>query len=185
MILSFYNVVIEHITNNRGIERSKISEKIEGDRPPVEMHPSYPSRDDFTQLIGHALVTHFNHLVFEEGRQREKRLTLEDLETVINSSEFYRDGDAYFSGIWKQAEVSRPHRQLEVLCNLCCAKLSLSKLVEETSLSVEILQKALETLRRHDVIKQENDLYTYTVELMRYWVKRMKVTKNLNNNSNV
>ncbi|MCA1992535.1 MAG: AAA family ATPase [Coleofasciculus sp. S288] len=159
---------------------------IEYDREVVEeIYHLTNGQPYLTQLIGHALVTHFNHLVFEEGRQREKRLTLEDLETVINSSEFYRDGDAYFSGIWKQAEVSRPHRQLEVLCNLCCAKLSLSKLVEETSLSVEILQKALETLRRHDVIKQENDLYTYTVELMRYWVKRMKVTKNLNNNSNV
>jgi hypothetical protein len=130
-----------------------------------------------TQLIGHALVTHFNQQVFEEGRHREKHFTLEDLESVVNSPVFYCDGDAYFAGVWKQAETSQPHGQLAILCKLCCARLSQSQLVEETTLSIEIVQVALETLKRHDVIKQENGCYIYTVELMRRWVRRTKVTR--------
>ncbi|MBF2075462.1 MAG: AAA family ATPase [Synechococcales cyanobacterium C42_A2020_086] len=129
------------------------------------------------QLIGHALVTRFNQRVFAEGRQGEKRFKLEDLEAVVNSPEFYRDGDAYFAGIWRRAEISQPHGQLGILCKLCCAKLSLPNLVEDGILSSEAVHSALEALKRHDVIEQEGNHYTYTVELMRRWVERMKIAK--------
>lgn len=151
---------------------------IEYDREVVhEIYHLTNGQPYLTQLIGHLLVTRFNQQVFEEERQHEKRFTLEDLESVVNSPEFYCDGDAYFAGIWRQAEVSQPRGQLEILCKLCCAKLSQSQLAEETNLSIEMTQAALATLERHDVIKQENARYTYTVELMRRWVKRTKVNR--------
>jgi hypothetical protein len=127
------------------------------------------------QLIGHALVTCFNQQLFEAGKFYKKCFTLEDLEAVVNSPEFYWDGDAYFAGIWQQAEFSQPQGQLEILRKLCYAKLSQAQLVAETTLSIEVLRPALEMLQRHDIIQQQNDQYIYTVELMQRWVARMKV----------
>ena len=67
------------------------------------------------QLIGHGLVTRFNRQTFEEGIERERRFTLADVDAVISAPEFYRDGDAYFTGVWRQAEASPPPGQTPVL----------------------------------------------------------------------
>lgn len=151
---------------------------IEYDREVVEeIYRLTNGQPYLTQLIGHALVTRFNQQFFEESKQCEKHFILEDLEAVVSSPEFYRDGDAYFAGIWRQAEVSQPNGQLEILCKLCRAKLSELQLAQETTLTIEMVQAALETLKRHDVLRYEDGNYTYTVELMRYWVERMKVAK--------
>ena len=67
------------------------------------------------QLIGHGLVARFNRQAFEEGVERERRFSLADVEAVIDAPEFYRDGDAYFTGVWRQAEASKPPGQTAVL----------------------------------------------------------------------
>ncbi len=127
------------------------------------------------QLIGRALVTRYNRQVFEERQQRSKRFNLGDLESVVNSPEFYRDGDAYFSGVWRQAMTSQPLGQLDVLCELCVTELSQVQLFRAVNLGIEETHAVLKTLRRHDVIKKDNDNYSYTVELMRRWVQRSQL----------
>lgn len=123
------------------------------------------------QLICQTLVTHFNRQTFEEGRERERRFRVEDVEAVINAPEFYRDGDAYFNGVWVQAQESQPEGQLEILQRLCRKPMSVRELVAETSLSGEEVEQALNTLANHDVIVCEGENYVYTVELMRRWVE--------------
>ena len=124
------------------------------------------------QLIGHTLVTRFNRQMFEERIERERRFTLEDVQTVINTPEFYRDGNAYFNGVWVQAENSEPAGQTAILETLSQTDLSITEIAEKTFFSLEQVQSALKTLQRHDVVKQQDAKYFYTVELMRRWVVR-------------
>lgn len=126
------------------------------------------------QLVGHTLVTCLNRQTFEEGIERERRFTVADVEAIINTPEFYRDGNAYFNGIWVQAENSEPREQIAVLKVLSYTSLSLTDIVNQTNLDLGQVQAALETLQRHDVIKQENGQYVYTVELMRRWVAQRR-----------
>jgi len=124
------------------------------------------------QLICRELVTNFNREVFEEGRERERRFTVEDVETVINNPDFYSDGNTYFTGVWRQAEKSSPPEQLQILRKLCHKELSPLQLEQETTLSLEQVQAALQTLQAHDVIREQDGYYGYTVKLMQEWVKR-------------
>jgi hypothetical protein len=124
------------------------------------------------QLIGHTLVTRFNRQMFEEGIERERRFTLADVQAVINTPEFYRDGNAYFNGVWVQAENSEPAGQTAILEALCHEALSITEIVDKIDLSLAQVQAALETLQRHDVVMHNDGQYLYTVELMRRWVVR-------------
>lgn len=126
------------------------------------------------QLICHTLITRFNRQTFEEGIERERRFTFEDVEAVINAPEFYRDGNAYFNGVWVQAETSEPTGQVDILKALSRTSLSLNAIADKTGLNLEEVQAALETLKRHDVIEQRDEQYVYTVELMRRWVERQE-----------
>jgi len=121
------------------------------------------------QLIGHGLVTRFNRQTFEQGVERERRFSLADVEAVINAPEFYRDGDAYFTGVWRQAETSEPPGQTAVLRALVNLPES-SDLPESWELAGR--WRALETLARHDVVMEEDGRWQFTVELMRRWVAR-------------
>ncbi|MBF2087267.1 helix-turn-helix domain-containing protein [Thermoleptolyngbya sp. C42_A2020_037] len=125
------------------------------------------------QLLGHTLVTYFNRVVFEQGVSRDKRLTLQDLERVVHSASFYRDSDAYFMGIWQQAENSQPVGQSQVLRCLGDRPLSISELSDKTDLSVSTLQSILSALQKRGIVVNTNGRYTYAVELMRGWVKRL------------
>jgi len=130
------------------------------------------------QLICDNLVNRFNRQTFNQGITRDSRFTVEDVEAVINSQEFYQDGSAYFEGVWKQAKDSPPDGQLEILKALIDTNLSSTELAERTGLSIDRVREALETLKRHDVIIDRGDeekIYTYTVELMRRWVKERKI----------
>jgi hypothetical protein len=124
------------------------------------------------QLVGLGLVTRFNRQTFEEGVERERRFTLADVEAVINAPEFFRDGNAYFTGIWVQAAKSEPAGQTAVLGALSqsAAGMSIEEIARHAQLPSENAQQALETLRRHDVVLQENGCWKFTVELMRRWV---------------
>ena len=124
------------------------------------------------QLIGHGLVTRFNRETFEEGLERKRRLVLSDVEAVINASEFYRDGEAYFAGVWVQAEKSEPPGQTTVLGVLAQSEVGLSveEITRQTPLALENVQRALEALAHHDVLSQQEGQWKFTVELMRRWV---------------
>jgi AAA+ ATPase superfamily predicted ATPase len=124
------------------------------------------------QLIGHGLVTRFNRQTFEEGVERERRFSLADVEAVIGAPEFYRDGDAYFTGVWRQAETSEPPGQTATLHVLARSEagIPLEEIARHTGLALEEVRSALETLMRHDVVMEEDGRWQFTVELMRRWV---------------
>jgi hypothetical protein len=124
------------------------------------------------QLIGHGLVTRFNRQTFEEGVERERRFTLADVEAVIGAPEFYRDGDAYFTGVWRQAEASPPPGQTAVLRALACSEAGtpIGDCADQAGLAPEEVSGALDTLKRHDVAMDADGRWRFTVELMRRWV---------------
>jgi hypothetical protein len=124
------------------------------------------------QLICHGLVTRFNRQTFEEDVERERRFNLADVEAVIGAPEFFRDGDAYFTGVWVQADKSEPHGQTAVLRALAQSEIGMpvEEIVSRAKLAPEDVQHALETLTRHDVVMQEDHRWRFTVELMRRWV---------------
>ncbi len=124
------------------------------------------------QLAGHGLVTRFNRQTFEEGIERERRFGLADIEAVIGAPEFYRDGDAYFTGVWRQAETSPPPGQAAVLRALAPSEVGLpvEDIARQAGLSAQAVRDALEMLKRHDVVAQTDGCWRFTVELMRRWV---------------
>ncbi len=124
------------------------------------------------QLICHCLVTRFNRQSFEEGVERERRFSLADVEAVINTPEFFRDGDAYFTGVWKQAETGESAEQQKVLRTLAQSEtgMSIKEIAQQTGLAREDVQQALDVLQRHDVVTESAGIWQFTVELMRRWV---------------
>jgi hypothetical protein len=124
------------------------------------------------QLIGHGLVTGFNRQTFEEGVERERRFSLADVEAVIGATEFFRAGDAYFTGVWRQAETGPPPGQTAVLRALAHTEAGMTgqEIAREVELTSEQVKQALDTLKRHDVMIEEDGRWRFTVELMRRWV---------------
>lgn len=128
------------------------------------------------QLICHCLVSLFNRQTFEEGIERERRFHRSDVEAVINAPEFFRDGDAYFSGVWQQAQhddTPEAYAMLKVLAQ-AEAGLSIAELVEQSGLALEQAQAGLKFLQRHDMVRETAGHWTFTVELMRRWVLHRK-----------
>jgi hypothetical protein len=121
------------------------------------------------QLICHSLVSRFNRQTFEEGMERERRFTLDDVQAVINSPELFRDGNAYFTGVWSQAEAPQ-HQVLKTLAPSVTG-MTTAELEVATQLSGKELEEALEILKQHDVVREEEGKWVYWVELMRKWVK--------------
>ncbi len=126
-----------------------------------------------TQLICQNLITRFNRQRFEEQREIEPRFTIADVQTIITEPNFFNDGNAYFRGIWEQAQETQGPAQLAILQNLTDRPLTQTELFDRTNLPPDILDRALKLLIEHDVI-QPNDQtqYHYRVELMRQWVAR-------------
>ncbi|MCP4347554.1 MAG: ATP-binding protein [Desulfobacterales bacterium] len=124
------------------------------------------------QLICHGLVTRFNRQTFEQGVEREHRFSIKDVEAVINAPEFFRDGNAYFTGVWIQAEKSEPLEQTKVLRTMSQSEhgMTVEQIAGHMKLPNEKIENALETLTRHDVVIRKDGLWQLTVELMRRWV---------------
>ena len=136
------------------------------------------------QLICHCLVTRFNRQMFEDAGHavssgttetsipRQRRFSLADVDAVMNSPEFFRDGDAYFSGVWAQARDGEAAEQHKVLQALATSETGLStgELHQKSALPQERLLAALQVLQRHDVVRELEGKWQFTVELMRRWV---------------
>ena len=123
-----------------------------------------------TQLLCQSLITRFNRIRFEERHEIEPRFTLQDVETIIANPNFYRDGNAYFSAIWDQAQETHAPAQHAILRLLAPHPLTLTDLTQ--AIPQPLLFPALQTLISHDVITEEHDRYTYRIELLRTWVNR-------------
>lgn len=95
---------------------------------------------------------------------------------MIGAPKFYRDGDTYFSGVWRQAEQGGAEGQRAILRALAPhpAGLSLDELAQDSGLTEEQARRALQALSDHDVLTERDGRYVYTVELMRRWVARRR-----------
>jgi hypothetical protein len=133
------------------------------------------------QLVGFQLVRRYNDFVFEQGRSRNPVFTVEDVEAVINDPEFFKRGRYYFDGVWGQAAQGASEQQaiLKALAphpeGLSIEKLrtQLGEMVGATHippLQEEMLQEALKTLIRHDVVQDREGCWHIIVELFRRWV---------------
>jgi hypothetical protein len=124
------------------------------------------------QIICDNLVHHYNYQRSEERIDLSALFTLEDVEAVVNVPEFYRDGHAYFNGVWGQSQEQEGPAQLQILRSLCTQALTPTELAQATQLAPENLQSALQILENHDIIHILEGKHQYTVELMRRWVEQ-------------
>jgi hypothetical protein len=111
------------------------------------------------------------HLTFEQGAEREQRFSLSDVQAVIESKELFRDGNAYFAGVWDQTTDNAQH----VLKTLALASDGLTVAELATQLPNSELTEALKELERHDVIKKQGEKFIYTVALMQRWVREIVI----------
>ena len=123
------------------------------------------------QLVGFRLVRRYNNQVFEQRHPRDPVFTVEDVEAVINDPEFFKRGRYYFTGVWSQA-AQGAYGQQAILKAITPHPegLSIDALAQATRMEEETLYKALETLKRHDVIEQTDERWRIIVELFRRWV---------------
>lgn len=127
------------------------------------------------QLIGFLLVRRYNDLVFEMGKTLDPVFTRDDVEAVINDPDFFIKGRYYFTGVWGQSAQGATGQQ-EILKILAPHPegINLEAIIESINMDEIILNEAIETLKRHDVIKETNGLYHIIVELFRRWVLENK-----------
>ncbi|WP_160148442.1 ATP-binding protein [[Leptolyngbya] sp. PCC 7376] len=128
------------------------------------------------QLIGFQLVRRYNDYVFEQAKQRDNLLTTEDVEAII-TEDFFRKGRYYFDGVWRQASQDVAGQQ-QIIKTLAIhpAGLTTAELLELLSFGADILEPALKTLSKHDVIHDiagdvEESRWQITVELLRIWLE--------------
>lgn len=125
------------------------------------------------QLIGYCLVSRYNEQVFEAGQKRDRTFTVEDVEAVIASPDFFGQGKGYFGGVWQQAAES-PIGQQQVLRALAphADGLSRQDIAQATGLSLADVNNAVSTLIRHDVVAENHGKIHIIVELFRRWVRQ-------------
>ncbi|WP_026082487.1 AAA family ATPase [Mastigocladopsis repens] len=126
------------------------------------------------QLVGFQLVRRYNDEVFNTGRAQDHILKIEEVEAVVNDSEFFQRGRYYFDGVWGQA-VRGAAGQQAILRALAPSPegLSLEALSQSTSIEIAPLQEALNTLKRHDVVEEIEGRWRIIVELFRKWVLKL------------
>ncbi len=130
------------------------------------------------QLIGFSLVRHYNDQVFEFKQSREDTFTVEDVNAVVNNPDFFSQGRYYFTGVWGQAAEGCIGQQ-EILKALAenSQGLTVNHLYDNTDLDETIINKALKTLKRHDVVKPTQQGWKIVVELFRRWVNQKENTE--------
>lgn len=124
------------------------------------------------QLVGFLLVRRYNELTFETGRPQKPIFTKEDVEAVIDNHNFYSHGRYYFTGVWDQAAQGAKGQQkiLTALAPHQKEGLTLAALGDATGIDTPEMQTALETLERHDVVKENDNRWQIAVELLRRWL---------------
>lgn len=127
------------------------------------------------QLIGFLLVRRYNDLVFEMGKTLDPVFTRDDVEAVINDPDFFIKGRYYFTGVWGQSAQGATGQQ-EILKILAPHPegINLEGIIQATNMDEIILNEAIETLKRHDVIQESDRKYHIIVELFRRWVLQNK-----------
>ena len=91
---------------------------------------------------------------------------------MIEASELFHDGHAYFQGVWAQAESDASSAQPAILKVLSRSEVGMTadELAQATRLPLDEVRRGLDILRQHDVVAEQDDIWCFTVELMRRWV---------------
>jgi hypothetical protein len=128
------------------------------------------------QLICHGLVARFNRQTLEKGVPSKQPFSRQDVEEVIGTLDLFRDGNAYFAGVWAQAEADKTPGQPAVLRALApsAAGLAIAEIAASSGLPDEAVRAALDALKRHEIVAEEAGVWRFTVELMRRWVVETK-----------
>lgn len=136
-----------------------------------QIHALTAGQPYLVQLVGFQLVRCYNDQVFEMGQSRAPVFTTEDVEAVINDSEFFKRGRYYFTGIWGQAAQGASGQQT-ILRSIAPHPegLSIDAIAQATNLDEITIQEALKTLKRHDVVEVKEGRWRIIVELFRRWV---------------
>ena len=126
------------------------------------------------QLVGFQLVRRYNDHVFEQRHPRNPVFTVQDVEAVINDSEFFKRGRYYFDGVWGQAARGASSQQAIIKTLASHPQgLSPSALALATNMDEATLQSGLKNLKRHDVVEETEGRWRIIVELFRRWVLQL------------
>ncbi|MGK7945584.1 MAG: ATP-binding protein, partial [Microcystaceae cyanobacterium] len=129
------------------------------------------------QLIGFQLVSRYNKLLTEsqsllssQKSSLSTTLTRSDLDEIINH-DFFEQGSYYFEGIWIQAQGSAIG-QTDILSALAphADGLTEADLLCQLQLDKAQFDTAIDTLAKHDVIKESEGKFKIIVELFRRWL---------------
>ncbi len=117
------------------------------------------------QLICSEAVDQLNHELFDLNRERELRITLADVESVLDV-DFFQQGSVYFDGVWKQtADWLAVQPLLRTLAQRDVpwteSDLRTANLYDD---------EALTWAERHDVLRRVDGGWSFCVPLMRRFV---------------
>lgn len=126
------------------------------------------------QLIGFTLTSRYNQAVAASPAETSRIFTLSEVQEVITEPEFYRNGDAYFAGVWAQATSGEMDGTPEVLLPLTLRPMTAVDLVRETAHDEVWVNRRLAFLIRRAVLRRKGDEYCFAVPRMRDWVYRNK-----------
>ncbi|MDS4058551.1 MAG: ATP-binding protein, partial [Candidatus Contendobacter sp.] len=123
------------------------------------------------QLLSDSLVQRFNRQLKQQLEPPAPTFTAADVDAVVEDSRFYLNGHGYFNGIWAQAGEAPPGQQalLKILANHGDG-LDRNAWRQTNNLDPATFDAALEALKNHDVVTDENGICRYSVELMRRWI---------------
>jgi len=128
------------------------------------------------QLVCQQAVELLNHELFDRNQDRDDRVTLSDIETVINAEDFFVNGTVYFDGVWDQTEG---HPQVQALL------LELSQ--RDTAWTEDELRNSglfdaatLEWAKRRDILRVntgEGRSWEFCVPLMSRFLQTKRASK--------
>lgn len=133
--------------------------------------------DYFQPFFASIIPIRVNFLSEGATRQLLANPNIEDINAIINHSEFFKNGRYYFTGVWDQASQNAPAQQ-EILRAIAPYPQGLDILNIEaiTGIDQTTLEIALKTLERHDVIQEKTGKWSIIVELFRRWVEQEKTS---------
>jgi len=124
------------------------------------------------QQICRDALDHLNHELFDLELAREVRITLADVDAVLDD-DFFRRGTVYFDGVWTQASDRDGRTLLRVMARRD-ERWTFAELEATAGLDADALRRQLRWAERHDVLhKTASDRWEFHVPLMRRWIGKM------------
>ncbi|MCU0286721.1 MAG: toll/interleukin-1 receptor domain-containing protein [Acidobacteria bacterium] len=125
------------------------------------------------QRVCWELVTRWNERFFQDGVNTSRELTLADLQPVI-TKDFFESASYYFDGVWDSVTENE-----RILMRIIAQREEDTRTLDELAEIAKTcppldqfsnLKEAIDLLKRHDVILEEEGNVRFASELMRRWV---------------